>query len=724
MDEMLREFVGETLDMMEAIGGDLVAWQIDPSDRRRLDSIFRAIHTVKGSSSFFELPRVTAISHAAENILEILRARKNAPDRKSVSIILRAFDHIRALAHAIAQDGFEPEGDDSELLAVLSANFRVSDRDQAERYSRKPSPPKTGQPENESEQPGSVPIEWRSVRVPLGLLDTLMNGVSDLVLARNDFALQLRASGIEPADLAGFDRFSEILSAVRGSVSQMRMVPLLQLFAPLPRLVHSLCDELGKNVSLTVDGGQVEIDREVIESLRDPIIHVIRNAIDHGIEDSEGRLAAGKAATAQLSISGRHDGNRIAIVIEDDGRGLDDDGLIERAIAAGHLTDERVSGLTQAQIANLIFLPGLSTAQSVTGISGRGVGMDVVKANVEKLGGSVRIHNRPGQGVMISIDVPMTLTIISALAIDVDGQGFALPRNVVDEVLLASNDSVQRVEAGGALMVRVRGRMLPLVVLEPLLGLESSGISLSDRALILCRVAGSRSFVLDVPDVRDHDELVIKPLPPTLMSIGLYAGFSLPDNGRPMLLLDVDGIANHAVARAPQSQPVETMGEGEDGSAEQDERWLCYRGWEQSLLSAVPMANIERLIDVNYTQLTRAGGRIVANINEEMVAVDNADFALPNHGSDTGTVRMIWASHEHSHILIPVRDVVQLVPLKMRMPAQEDSKVALGLALFEGDIVEMIDIRRLIERAFAQVKMSDRGEVNVYHDEKAQRFGQ
>lgn len=693
MDDLLREFVGETLDMMEEVSSDLVTWEANPTDRGSLDRIFRTVHTAKGSSGFFDLPRVSAIAHAAENVLDVLRSRKRDPDGKSVAAILSAFDQIRMLVQSIAATGSEPVGDDSALVAALADNVRLHDRavvaeevagDSYDSIARQGVSP-------------IVPLEWRSVRVPLALLDEVMAGFSDLVLARNEVALQLRARGVDLDNMAAFERFYALLGGLRGSISQMRMVPLRQMFAPMPRLLRQLCDELGKKATLETYGGEVEIDREVIEALRDPIVHILRNAIGHGVENEAARADCGKSAEARISIGARQSGNRILISIEDDGSGLNEAALIERVVAAGHYSHDQALALSGAQVTNLIFLPGLSTASSVTDISGRGVGMDVVKANVEKLGGTVGIENRPGQGMSVIIDVPMTLTIISALAIEVGGQGFAIPRSVVDEVVLVSNDAVQLIDAGGAQMVRVRGRMHALVHLEALLGQQTRFVESEDRALILCRLTGSRSFALSVPDIRDHDELVIKPLPPMLASIGLYNGFSLPDSGRPMLVLDIEGIAKHAAVERSGVDSTEQVDENMEHGRGNMDRWLCFTPWGRKTMSAVPMSTVDRLVDVAHDQLQLTAGRIVACINGQLTCVESDDFAIPQEGS----VRMICVSLGDHTSLIPCRDIAHLAPLTMQLPAPDRDSIVVGLAMHDNNLVEMIDVSHMLNRPSA-----------------------
>lgn len=693
MDDLLREFVGETLDMMDAVAGDLVAWEADPADRSGIDGIFRTVHTVKGSSGFFDIPRISAIAHAAEELLDVLRSRRGPPTRASVAMVLAAFDRIRELTQVIAASGKEPEGEDSKLIAALLADIRRDDRSSG---TGQPSPdvPASVTPMGPLETGHDVPVAWRSVRVPVDLLDQLMSGVSDLVLARNELASHLRSCGLEVTELGAFQRLNQLLGSVRATVSSMRMVSLRHLYAPLPRLVRQVADELGKTVRLTLDGGEVEIDREVVESLRDPVLHILRNAIDHGLEAESVRSASGKPAIGHIEVRARQAGNRIHICITDDGAGLALDSLTERAVRAGHLTAERSVQLNDAQRADLAFLPGLSTAEQVTGISGRGVGMDVVKANVERLGGSIRIHNRPGQGVELTLDVPMTLTIISALAVDAGGQSFAIPRSAVDEVMLASNDAVQRHQAGSAGLIRIRDRILPLVAVEHIL--SSAGMvaaAAEDRALIICRHGHGGAFALEVPDVRDHEELVIKPLPPSLLAVGLYSGLSLPDNGRPMLVLDIDAIAHRHVGAAgltPFADELSRADQAQTGQA----AWLTFADHATARLQALPMNAIERICDVDLADIARSGGRWLATLDGELIPVAGGTTKW----ADSGKCRMIRISDGCRSLLLPVRQIGEMVAFDDHIcPADADATL-LGTALVDGRLIELVDSYALLAR--------------------------
>lgn len=694
MDDLLREFVGETLDMMDAVAGDLVAWEADPADRSGLDGIFRTVHTVKGSSGFFDLPRITAIAHAAEELLDVLRSRKGAPTRASVAMVLVAFDKIRELTHAISTAGAEPPGDDSRLIVALLADIRTDDRKAAQAGGALPdfldAKPTAGDADDGHDGPhlpaDDVPQAWRSVRVPLELLDELMSGVSDLVLARNEVAAQLRSRGQDVTEFAAFERMSQLLGAVRSTVSNMRMVPLRHLYAPLPRLVRQVADELGKQVTLSLEGSEVEIDRELVEALRDPMLHMLRNAIDHGLESASARAASGKSLVGKVTVAARQVGNRILISISDDGGGLPIEAIVARAMKAGHVKSEDIAGMDEARKAELVFLPGLSTAQAITGISGRGVGMDVVRANIERLGGVIRIASKAGEGVTLTLDVPMTLTIISALAVDAGNQSFAIPRSVIDEVMLVSSDAVQRHDMHAAGLVRIRDRVLPHVRLETILGLPDAKADGADRALIICRQGGGAAFALEVPDVRDHEELVIKPLPPILLAIGLYSGLSLPDNGQPMLVLDMEGIARRHIGSATVRAAVTPKAveqSQDDGRAS----WLTYRDHNGQPWRAVPMAHVERICDIALNHIHASGGRMVAKVDEQLLAV--AAECLPE--TSASTRRMIRLSDGYRTVMLPASQIGDTVELKAELAADDIGSGLIGMALLDGALVELVD---------------------------------
>jgi two-component system chemotaxis sensor kinase CheA len=701
MDELLREFVGETLDMMEAVAADLVAWEAAPADRRNVDGIFRTIHTVKGSSGFFDLPRITAAAHAAEELLEALRSRRAAPDKSSVSAVLRGFDHLRELTRAVAEQGVEPVGDDSALIAALLADVRPAFR-KAFPATLSP-PPQLPEPQPEPHletQPDphpeplatrDMPIAWRSVRVPVDLIDGLMNGASDLALARNEVAAQLRALGVDATTMPSFDRVSALLGQMRQAISQMRMVPVRQLFAPLPRLIRQLSTQLGKEVRLSIGDGTVEIDREVIEQLRDPLIHILRNAIDHGIERPDQRLAAGKPVFGQLRVSAHQSGNRIILHVEDDGAGLSLDRLAARALSAGVVATDELRAMTDAAKAQLIFHPGLSTAEKVTDISGRGVGMDVVKANVERLGGRITLENREGLGLSIAIDVPMTLTIVSALIIDTPLGSFAVPRNIVEEVMLTVHQDVELCTVAGVAMARVRGEMLARLTIEDVLGYTQpegkDHEAPQDRVLILARAGGHRRILLDVPDVRDCDDLVIKPLPPILQAIGLYCGLTQPDSGEPMLVLDVEGLARKLA-----------IPDGQDRSAAvqipatKTAQWLVWQRPE-SAAAALPLSAIIGITPFALGDITHVTGQYFARFEGAFLPLRDGLGGSMENADITGHLVRLQSGAGQVAMILPELPEIMALPVRAKdADGKQQSPVMLD---HDGMAIALLDVADL-----------------------------
>lgn len=442
MDDLLAEFIAETREMLEASSGAIVAWEADPADRARLDAIFRLVHTVKGNCGFFNLPRLAALSHAAEDALADCRAGRRKPDRALVSAVLAIIDRIAAMVDAIEAGAALPPNEDAALIAALHVSRETSQKRGLEGVSTGSQPPlhasggalraESGEDHRlaasrRSGAAGPAPLAPRTIRVPVELLDRVMSGVSDLVLARNELAHGLRQTGTQPSISGPFERLSATLSDVHDAITRLRMQRIETLFAPLPRLVRDLSAELGKQVVVEIDGGDVELDREMIETIRDPLTHIIRNAIDHGIEAPAERLAAGKRASGTITIAARQSGNTITILIGDDGRGLEEDKIAAKAIATGLITPAERAAMGRERLLGLIFEPGFSTAETVSNISGRGVGLDVVRANLEKVGGSIRVTSQPGAGTQFTLKIPLTLSIIAGLTVEAAPQRFAIP---------------------------------------------------------------------------------------------------------------------------------------------------------------------------------------------------------------------------------------------------------------------------------------------------------
>ncbi|WP_215351644.1 chemotaxis protein CheA [Sphingopyxis soli] len=686
MDDLLNDFLAETAEILAEAGGALVAWEADPADRAQLDAIFRLVHTIKGSSGFLALPRVTALAHAAEDALDQVRRGNRPANAALVTGVLGIVDRLSQLCATLGSRGAEPAGDDGDVIGALAV---TEDAPEA------PAEPAEIQLRRDDDIVTDLQ-GWRSIRVPLPLLDSVMTGVTDIVLARNEFARMLRESGADPALIGAFDRLSDSIAGMRQSVSQMRMQRIDKLFAPLPRIVRDLAHDLGKKIRFATSGGEVELDREMMENIRDPLIHIVRNAIDHGVEALDGRVAAGKDVTATIAVSARQSGNQIEIEVRDDGRGLSPDALVQNAISARILSAADARALTPREKLELIFRPGFSTAAKITAISGRGVGMDIVKANVEKIGGLVELRNDEGRGLAVVLRVPMTLTIISGLMVRAAGQYFAIPRGAVREILLETSDTVRIERLGGGEIVTVRGEQFPLLRLETILGrTRDHRDDVEDRALVLVRPGQGQSYALSVAAIHDHEELVIKPAAPMIMATGLYAGTTLPDNGRPVLLLDVQGILAAAAIDASEA------GRSLDHAVEAEAAAAAARNAEQLLLfrdiggrtRGIRLSVIERVEEVPALALFESAGRIQAQIGDDIFPVHAAK--LPE---GHGTLKLLRLNDGQMVLCYPIEEVVDIVRLpEMVQPATAPGLIA-GIALVAGDPVELVDPFWLMEQ--------------------------
>ncbi|WP_454882759.1 chemotaxis protein CheA [Sphingomonas oryzagri] len=669
MEELLGEFIAETRETLEPLAGEIVAWEADPADRARLDSIFRFVHTVKGSCGFLDLPRLERLSHAAESALAEVRSGDRSADRKLVNAVLAIIDRIGEFVEALAAGETYPEGGDEALILALEDN---------EVEAPEPAPAMAAQAQSTPRAPA------RSIRLPVELLDRMMAGVSDMVLARNELSRRLRERGGDAIVDTAFERLSACVAEMRESITRTRMQRIDGLFSALPRMVRDLSAELHKQIHLIVDGGDVELDREMIEMIRDPLTHIVRNSIDHGIEAPADRVSCGKPMVGTLRVDARQSGNQILIEIADDGRGIDDEKLLSKAVAAGIVARERAPRMDRQERLELIFAAGLSTAQAVTAISGRGVGMDVVRANVERIGGTVEIDTTTGRGTRLTLRVPMTLTIIPALTFAVGSELFAIPRGAVDEIVRSYGGSVQVEMIGSAPVARIRGERVPVVDLAKLLGVQ--GYAAPGRSiLVVVRASSGERYALSVDSVQDHEELVVKPAAPAIMATGVYAGTTLPDNGRPMLLINPAGVAQVAGVRAPDAA-VPAKADAEEMRVETVPT-LLFRACDGAV-RAIRLGLVERIEDVAGTAIARVGGRLRLSHDGRILALFGCDRAMPDKD---GRVRVLLLGDGTTEIAYAIGEVIDIHALAPDfLPAAEAGPIA-GVMLV-GDIqVELVD---------------------------------
>ncbi|HEX6742160.1 MAG TPA: chemotaxis protein CheA [Sphingomicrobium sp.] len=670
MDDLIADFVAECRDMLEALGGEIVAWETQPDDRARLDSIFRFVHTVKGNCGFFDFPRLEALSHAAEDALADVRAGRRHPDGALVSAVLAIIDKISEMIAAIDAGEDMPAGDDSALIDALSPGAESHAAPVAAALA-------DGQ--------GKAAAAPRTIRLSVELLDRVMSTVSDMVLARNELARRLRVSATEVSVDGAFERLSAIIAEMRDAITRTRMQRIENLFVALPRMVRDLSAELGKQVLVDVDGGDVELDREMIEMIRDPLTHIIRNAVDHGIETPAERLKAGKREIGLLCVSARQSGNQILIDIQDDGRGIDGRKLVEKAVASGVLDKADAAQLGPREPLALIFEAGLSTAKEVTAISGRGVGMDVVRSNVERIGGIVEVDSTPGQGTRMTLRVPLTLTIIPALTVSVAGQNFAIPRSAIEEIVRATGESVTLEHLGGAGVATIRGRRVPEVSLATILGVDSE-VAEEDRTLIVLRPAGGDVYALSVDRIHDHEELVVKPAAPAVMVTGLYAGTTLADDGSPILLFDPAGLAQVGGVKLEAQERAARIAEGPAAAASKAVSVLLFRGLDGGR-RALRLAVVDRIEEVAVDAVRKAAGQLRVQLGDAILPLAGAEPGM----FDGDKLRLFRLNDGAREIAYAFREVIDFAVIEHDVIHADCAGEVSGVSLIGGEPAELLD---------------------------------
>ena len=669
MDDLIADFVAECREMLEALGGEIVAWEAQPDDRARLDSIFRFVHTVKGNCGFFEFPRLEALSHAAEDALADVRAGRRHADGALVSAVLAIIDRIGEMISAIEAGEDMPAGDDSMLIAALAPGAEgvaapvVTAADAATRASAAP----------------------RTIRLSVELLDRVMSTVSDMVLARNELARRLRESETDVSVDGAFERLSSIIAEMRDAITRTRMQRIENLFVGLPRMVRDLSAELGKQVLVDIEGGDVELDREMIEMIRDPLTHIIRNAVDHGIEKPADRLKAGKREIGVLSVSARQSGNQILIDIHDDGRGIDGKKLVEKAISSGVVTKEEAATLSPRDQLALIFSAGLSTAAEVTAISGRGVGMDVVRSNVERIGGIVEVDSKLGEGTRMTLRVPLTLTIIPALTVSIAGQHFAIPRSAIEEIVRANGEAVTLEHLGGAGVATIRGRRVPEVSLAAILGLDSK-VDEQDRRLVVLRPAGGDVYALSVDRIHDHEELVVKPAAPAIMATGLYAGTTLADDGSPILLMDPAGIAQVGGVKLEMQERTARIAEGPAEVVSKATPVLLFRGLDGGR-RALRLADVDRIEEVPASSIKQSAGQLRVQVGDAILPLAGATAEQLGEGK----VRLFRLNDGGYEVGYAFAEVIDFASIENEIIHADRLGEVSGVSLINGQPAELVD---------------------------------
>ena len=756
MDDLLQEFLTETTESMDTLDVELVRLEQNPNDPELLGSIFRLVHTVKGTCGFLGLPRLESVAHAAENVLGKVRDGVLAVTPEAVSLVLESLDRIKELLAALEKTEHEPEGDDSDLIARLDAF--------AEGGAAAPAPPvvpampaapapeeevpqdsddlqaafdaavykgpgevtnpkdvqgdapetkqavvpakaaanapaaRAAEPKADAAKEGSSVVG--SIRVNVDLLENLMTMVSELVLTRNQLLQLLRAQQ-ESEFAAPLQRLSHVTSELQEGVMKTRMQPIGNAWAKLPRIVRDLALELNKKIDLQMIGAETELDRQVLELIKDPLTHMVRNSADHGLEKTADRVARGKPETGTITLNAYHEGGHIVIEVGDDGAGLNVARIKEKALANGLATEAELEQLTDQQVCNFIFRPGFSTAQKVTSVSGRGVGMDVVRTNIERIGGTVELQSEDGKGTTFTIKIPLTLAIVSALIIECAGERFAVPQISVLELVLAGKGSVHTIERiQGTPVLRLRNRLLPLVSLREMLKIQEPGSEelADEETFVIVTQVGQSCFGIIVDKVFDTEEIVVKPVSPVLRNIPVFSGNTILGDGSVIMILDPNGIAGE-LGEVTVSEQHEIGGAHQQIASDRErEAMLLFKGGDD-VPKAVPLALVARLEEIDHDTIEYSNGKpLVQYRGRLMPLVPVSDSVNVTQRKGRQPV-LVFTDGDHSMGLV-VDEIVDIVEDRLHIEIGSDKPGMFGSAIISGHATDIIDTGYYLSQAY------------------------
>ena len=726
VDDIVREFLVESYENLDQLDRDLVALESTPGERALLSSVFRTIHTIKGTSGFLAFERLERVAHAGENLLAELRDGKREMDGPTTDVLLAVVDCVRDLLRAIEATGGEADVDISAAVArvegVLAGEpvfAAVADDEPTEASTPAPvtdavipSQPRSSEaaigrtskpkaagsavPEHAEStyDPGvddsaSRTVSETSIRVDVDLLDNLMRQVGELVLARNQI---VRLSGNGADDLArASQRLDVIATELQEGVMKTRMQPIEHLWSKMPRMVRDLAATCHREVSLELAGGETELDRGLLEAVKDPLTHLVRNAVDHGIEPADERVAAGKPAKGLLSLRAYHAGGLVTIEVADDGRGIDPDKIAESAVTKGLRTATQVAGMTPADLLQLLFLPGFSTAEQVTNVSGRGVGMDVVRTKIEAIGGSVDVESTIGAGTVWRLRIPLTLAIMPALTVACGAEQYAVPQaNLLELVALDERNAVEYVHS--APVYRLRGELLPLVSLSEVLGATDAR---TDAGVIAVVQSDETRFGLLVDHVLDTEEIVVKALSPRLKSIGVYAGATVLGDGHVALILDVQGLARRALAAAASEGLLQRAAQTTTAVVEVNQVLVASIGGGRRV--AMPLKSVTRLEQIARSAIELVGGREVVQYRGSILPLVRLDRLLGAGWLETeGPLQVIVHQRAGRSVGLVVEAIVDILDDLVGEHSDVADSGLLGSVVLGEHVTELLDVHAAI----------------------------
>ena len=742
-NDIVSDFLAESYENLDRLDRDLVSLEKDPQNRESLAGVFRTIHTIKGTCGFLGFGKLEKVAHSGENLLSLLRDGRLILTPEITTVLLGMVDAIRQILSEIKTSGQEGNADYSDLLERLKRLQTPGARPDGQSVPKsvaavpvvEAQPPQTSMPEAavpppaKSEPPAGLSgvAAAETIRVGVNLLDNLMTLVGELVLARNQLLQYSNSS--ENASLQTISqRLNLIATELQGEVMKTRMQPIGNIWSQFPRTVRDVALGCGKEVTIEMEGKETELDKTIIEAIKDPLTHLVRNAVDHGIELPEVRVKAGKQRSGRLVLRAFHEGGQVNIEIRDDGGGLNRDRIRQKAVERGVVTVEQATRFSERDIYNLIMLPGFSTAEKVTNVSGRGVGMDVVKTNVEKIGGTVDVQSVAGQGTTVRVKIPLTLAIIPALVITCAGDRYAIPQVSLLELVRLEAEQATKIElVHGAPVYRLRERLLPLAYLRRELNLEpkDNKEKAADAINIVVLQADGRPFGLVVDEINDTEEIVVKPLSKQLKAVKTFAGASIMGDGKVALILDVMGVAQRAgvVGEAHERATGEDAAEALVQAVEKSS-FLLFNGPDEARM-AVPLDTLARLEEFPASQVERSGTRWVTQYRGQILPLVNLAFALEERrsrrrhkklfaeGGENLRLQVLVCNYKGQRVGVVVERIVDIVDdaAEVRYPPSRTG--VLYSAVVQGQVTELIDIPTVLEAAGIETLLHDERQAEV-----------
>ncbi len=770
MDDLIKEFLVESNENLDRLDSELVKLETDPSSQELLSSIFRTIHTIKGSCGFLGFSKLEKVAHVGESLLSRLRDGKLSLTPEFTSGLLAMVDAIRIMLGKILsteQDGNEnypdlietlnslqnqgqeppPKAATDPLLPNEPSNKRQGDSPQENSAKSvppasvttqaeqappvRPGPPVpsaaapeetlTAQHPQDDSRSRNAPAE--TIRVDVHLLDRLMNLVGELVLTRNQIT-QFSARQTDPNLVSPAQQLNLLTSELQEEVMRTRMQPISNVFDKFPRVVRDVATARGKQVLIEMEGKETELDRSLLEAIKDPLTHIVRNSVDHGIEMPDQRVARGKRPEGRLKLRACHEGGQVLVEISDDGAGIDTARVKSKAIERGVITVQQAARMSEGELLNLVFLPGFSTAEKVTNLSGRGVGMDVVKTNIDRVNGTVDLQSYLGKGTTIKIKIPLTLAIVRAVIIQSNGKRFAIPQVNIQELVRLDADRVRKqIESvHGVPVYRMRGRLLPLVYLNEELNLvkQSGKEADQDEATnIVVLQANDHPFGLVVNEINDSEEIVVKPLSKQLRGLKTFAGATIMGDGKVALILDVVGLAQNANIfseahdHALEEKTAEVLA-SQDQNQTEKQTFLLFTGPDDSRM-ALPLSTVARLEEFPAADVEKSGGEWVIQYRGKILPLIRLEVVLaerrtrlrhPKQDVSPDPLQVLVCNDEGRTLGIVVERILDIVEDRAEVKSPATREGILCAVVINERVTELIDIPALQRFAEANRALS------------------